>query len=284
MPFLTTDRGLRWHYETAGSGDPILFIHGFGGSGRWWQGQEEFLRSGYRVITVDLPGHGQSAWMPVVTRLARGRPVTLDDLAADLRQIISGLGISQFNMVSSSFGGLIAFELCRMMPEAVMRMSFVGVLPKFARAPGYPAGLDIDKIRTLSSQFDASASLSTGGDYDVILDIFFRSLFTMRERDSVRFQWVKEMRGSQPLPQREALKCFLDILEKADLRGRLAGVICPVQFVTGSDDYICPQPAMAWVAQHCVNARFDVMRGCGHLPFLTEPDEYNDLLEDFLIK
>ena len=266
MPFLTTDRGLRWHYEMTGSGDPILFIHGFGGSGRWWEGQEEFLRSGYQVITVDLPGHGQSAWMPM----------TLGDLAVDLRQIISGLGISQFNMVSSSFGGLIAFELCRMIPEAVMRMSFVGVLPKFARAPGYPAGLDIDKIRTLSSQFD--------GDYDVILDIFFRSLFTMRERDSVRFQWVKEMRGSEPLPQREALKCFLDILEKADLRGRLAGVICPVQFVTGSDDYICPQPAMAWVAKHFVNARFDVMQGRGHLPFLTAPDEYNDLLEDFLIK
>lgn len=266
MPFLTTDRGLRWHYETTGSGDPVLFIHGFGGSGRWWGTQEEFLRSGYQVITVDLPGHGQSAWMPV----------TLNDLAMDLRQIISGLGISQFNMVSSSFGGLIAFELCRMMPEAVMRMSFVGAIPKFARAPGYPAGLDIDKIRTLSSQFD--------GDYAAILDIFFRSLFTMRERDSVRFQWVKDMRGAEPLPQREALKCFLDILEKADLRGHLAGIICPVQFVTGSDDYICPRPVMAWTVEHFVNARFDVMQGCGHLPFLTEPDEYNDLLEDFLIK
>ena len=274
MPFLTTDRGLRWHYETIGSGDAVLFIHGFGGSGRWWEGQEEFLRSGYQVIIVDLPGHGQSAWMPV----------TLNDLAVDLRQIISGLGISHFNVVASSFGGLIAFELHRMMPEAIMRVSFVGAIPKFTRASGYPAGLDIDKIRTLSSQFDASAPLSTGGDYGAIFDIFFRSLFTMRERDSVRFQWVKEMRGSEPLPQREALKCFLDILEKADLRGHLAGVICPVQFVTGSDDHICPQPAMAWVAEHFVNARFDVMQGCGHLPFLTEPDEYNDLLEDFLIK
>jgi pimeloyl-[acyl-carrier protein] methyl ester esterase len=203
-------------------------------------------------------------------------PVTLGDLVVDLRQIISGLGISQFNMVSSSFGGLIAFELCRMIPEAVMRMSFVGAIPKFARASGYPAGLDIDKIRTLSRQFD--------GDYAAILDIFFRSLFTMRERDSVRFQWVKEMRDSEPLPQREALKCFLDILEKADLRGHLAGVICPVQFVTGSDDYICPKPVMEWGVEHFVNARFDVMQGCGHLPFLTEPDEYNDLLEDFLIK
>jgi hypothetical protein len=46
--------------------------------------------------------------------------------------------------------------------------------------------LDIDKIRTLSQQFD--------GDYALILDIFFRSLFTMKERESERFKWVKELR------------------------------------------------------------------------------------------
>ncbi|MBI3315054.1 MAG: alpha/beta hydrolase [Candidatus Omnitrophica bacterium] len=266
MPFLTTDRGLRWHYETTGGGDPVLFIHGFGGSGRWWGAQEEFLRSGHQVIIVDLPGHGQSAWMPV----------TLGGLAVDLRQLISGLGISQFNVVSSSFGGLIAFELYWMVPESVMRMSFVGAIPKFARAPGYPAGLDVEKIRTLSNQFD--------GDYASVLEMFFRSLFTAQERGSERFKWVRNMYRRSVLPQREALKCFLDILEKTDLRGHLAGVICPVQFVTGSDDYICPRPVMARVAEHFVNARFDVMRGCGHLPFLTKPDEYNRLLEDFLIQ
>ncbi len=266
MPFLTTDRGLRWHYETTGSGDPILFIHGFGGSGLWWEAQEEFLRSSYRVIIVDLPGHGQSAWMPV----------TLNDLVVDLREIISSLGVSRFHVVASSFGGLIALELYRMMPKAVMRMSFVGVLPKFAHTPGYPAGLDIDRIRTLSSQFD--------GDYASVLEMFFRSLFTAQERGSERFAWVRDLYRRSALPQREALKCFLDILEKTDLRGHLDGIVCPVQFVTGSDDYICPRPVMEWVAEHFVKARFDVMQGCGHLPFLTKPDEYNGLLEDFLIQ
>lgn len=264
MAFFTSHRGLKWHYEMKGEGDTILFIHGFGGSGKWWERQREFLQRDYQIITVDLPGHGQSDWMPV----------NLLDMAMDLRQMLHSLGIEHLSVTSSSFGGLVALELYRLMPSAVMRMSFVGSIPKFARGDSYPAGLDINKIRTLSGQFD--------GDYASILDIFFRSLFTMKERDSDDFKWIKQLRQQEPLPARDALKCFLDILEKSDLRDRLASVICPLQFVTGAEDYICPAPIMEWVSQHTHNARFDVVANCGHLPFLTEVTEYNRLLEDFI--
>jgi pimeloyl-ACP methyl ester carboxylesterase len=105
----------------------------------------------------------------------------------------------------------------------------------------------------------------------------------MKERESERFKWLKQLRQNEPLPQREALKSFLDILEKADLRDRIASVICPLQFITGTEDYICPRPIMDWMASHTYNARFDFMAGCGHLPFLIEAKEYNRLLEDFLL-
>ena len=157
-------------------------IHGLGASGHIWQAQKDFLHTDFQVVTVDLPGHGKSGWMPV----------TLMEMAADIRQILNSLGISQFSLVASSMGGLVALELYRMIPQDIMRMSLVGSIPKFAKGPNYPAGLDIDKIRTLSQQFD--------GDYASILDIFFRSLFTMKERESERFKWVKQMRQSEPCP------------------------------------------------------------------------------------
>jgi pimeloyl-[acyl-carrier protein] methyl ester esterase len=75
----------------------------------------------------------------------------------------------------------------------------------------------------------------------------------------------------------------LEILEKADLRDRISSMICPVQFISGTEDYICPRAIMDWVAGHTYNARFDFIEGCGHLPFLTEVNEYNRLLEDFLL-
>ncbi len=265
MPFFKTHRGLSWHYEASGTGDAVVMIHGLGASGHIWQAQKDFLQTDFQVITVDLPGHGKSAWMPV----------TLIDMAMDIRQILSSLGIAQFSLVASSMGGLVALELYRMIPQDVMRMSMVGSIPKFAKGPHYPAGLDIAKIRILSGQLN--------GDYGLIMDIFFRSLFTMKERASERFKWVKEFRQNEPLPSREALKHFLDILEKADLRDRIASVICPLQFITGTEDYICPRAIMDWVASHTYNARFDFIEGCGHLPFLVEVKEYNRLLEDFLL-
>jgi pimeloyl-ACP methyl ester carboxylesterase len=105
----------------------------------------------------------------------------------------------------------------------------------------------------------------------------------MKERESGRFKWVREMYRKEILPKREALKFFLEILEKADLRDRVASVICPLQFITGTEDYICPRAVMDWMAGHAHNARFDFIEGCGHLPFLIEVEEYNRLLEDFLL-
>ena len=240
-------------------------IHGLGVSGHIWQAQREFLQTDFQVLTVDLPGHGHSGWMPL----------TLVEMAMDIRQILSSHEINPFSLVASSMGGLVALELYRMIPQDIMRMSLVGSIPKFAKGPDYPAGLDIHKIRLLSQQFD--------GNYELILDIFFRSLFSMKERESDAFKWVKKLRQGIPLPRREALKHALDILEKADLRDRIASIICPVQFITGSKDYICPRAIMDWVAGHTYNARFDFMEGCGHLPFLVEAKEYNRLLEDFLL-
>ncbi len=265
MPDFKTHRGLNWHYDVSGTGDAIVMIHGLGATGRFWQAQQKFLQTDFQVVALDLPGHGKSGWMPV----------NLIDMAFDIRQILTHLGLEQFSMLASSMGGLVALELYRMVPQNVMRICLVGSIPKFARGNNYPAGLDIEKIQTLSQQFD--------GDYAVILDIFFRSLFTMKERESERFKWVKELRQAEELPKREALKCFLDILEKTDLRDRMASVICPLQFITGTEDYICPREIMDWVAQHTHNARFDFIKGCGHLPFLVEDKEFNRLLEDFLL-
>ena len=265
MPYLTTQKELQWHYELSGRGEPLIFIHGFGGSGRWWGQQKDFLEKDYQVLTVDLPGHGQSSWAQVGLR----------EMASDIRSILNELNLGQLNVVASSFGGLVAIELYRLIPEQIGRISFVGAVPKFARSPSYPAGLEIDKIRTLSQQFE--------GDYASVLDIFFRSLFTMKERESAAFKKVKELRQKEKLPQKEALTSFLDILEKADLRDRLSSIICPVQFITGSEDYICPVKVMEWVQEHMPNARLDFIDGCGHLPFLTEPEQYNELLENFFI-
>lgn len=262
---VTAKSGINWNYEISGQGEALVFIHGFGGSHRWWWNQTVSFEKDFHVLRIDLPGHGESSWAPT----------TLLSMAKDIKDLLESLHLMRINIVASSFGGLIAFELARIMPEDISRISFVGSLPKFGRSDAYPAGLHIDHIRTMSHQFE--------GDYAGILDIFFRSLFTAKERESAGFKKLKELRQSEPLPQKDALNSFLNILEKTDFRDRLSSVICPIQFIVGDQDYICPKDVMEWIQEHMLNARLDFIKDCGHLPFLTESQHYNDLLENFLI-
>jgi pimeloyl-[acyl-carrier protein] methyl ester esterase len=264
MPHLTTPRGLNWHYDIAGDGEALLFIHGFGVSSRLWKAQVDHFSTGFKVITVDLPGHGESGW----------QDVGLIDMAVDLNFILGKLGVDQVNVIGSSFGGLIGLYLLKTGPEKIQRITFVGSLPKFARTPDYPAGLDIERIRKLSSQFD--------GDYAAMLEIFFRSLFSRQDRESERFKWIKQFHKSDAVPRREALKKFLDILEREDARDVLAHVNGRVQFINGTEDYIVPVEAMKWMEQMLPWANFDYFEGVGHFPFLIKPREFNELLEGFL--
>ena len=265
MPMITTKRGLKWHYELVGQGETLLFIHGFGVSSGIWVNQVKDFSSHYQVMTLDLPGHGGSSWMDV----------NLNDMAVDIKEILNTLDMHQVNIIGSSLGGLITFKLFNICPEKLHRAVFVGALPKFAREDYYPAGLDIPKIRKMSDQFQ--------GDYKAILDIFFRSLFSRQERESPQFQLIKNFQKSSPAPQRAALLKFLEILEKDDLRHVLARMPYRVRFINGSEDYICPGGMVPWLEEHIPHARIDTIQGAGHFPFLTRPEEFNDLLQGFLM-
>lgn len=264
MPVLTSTRGLSWSYHVQGDGEAVLFLHGFGVSSRLWVSQVEHFQSAYRVITLDLPGHGQSQW----------QAVGLAEMAKDIREILDAIGVEHVNVVGSSFGGLVGLYLLKVDPWRVARMSFVGSLPKFAKTDNYPAGLDIQRIRQMSQQFE--------GDYQTILDVFFRSLFSRQDRESGRFKWIKQFHKSEVVPRREALIHFLDILEKEDARDFMAHINCRTQFINGTEDYIVPVKAMQWLEEILPYANFDYIHGAGHFPFLTKPDEFNELLEGFL--
>src|SRR5512139_235086 len=85
MPFITTPDGVTIHYETMGAGRPLVFVHGWSMSARVWRYQTEALASAYRVVTVDLRGHGESS--PTVSGFA------LEDIATDVIELFTRLDL-----------------------------------------------------------------------------------------------------------------------------------------------------------------------------------------------
>lgn len=264
MPHITTHSGIDWHYDVEGKGEQLLFLHGWGVDKRIWRQQSKFFARYYRVMTIDLPGHGKSGW----------KKVSLGAMVQDLKAILQTLQFHDVNVVGSSLGGIVALKLYELSPGGIKRLIFVGAMPKFSRSADYPHGLDVEKMRKLGGQLDS--------DYPSIVNVFFRSLFTREERQTRRFKWLQKFRQSDGVPIKQALVEYLDILEQEDLRAVLKKVHVPIQFINGRDDEICTRATVEFLKEIRPESRFDYFEQCGHFPFLSKPHEFNQVVEAFL--
>ena len=206
--------------------DPILFIHGFGGFAGIWRWQKEYSSVKAPCLAIDLPGHGVRPW----------NGESLEAMARMAGEECETRGMTSVNIVASSFGGLVAIKLCEIYPDLAKRIVFAGALPRFTASEDFPAGLDGEKIRKLAGQFQ--------GELKTVLEMFFRSVFTPKERESEQYARIRELRREAPLPQKEALLAVLNMLEKEDLRVQLRQLNKPCLLMLGDSDPICPLPVV----------------------------------------
>src|SRR3954462_2626786 len=127
-------------YRTAGSGPPVVLIHGMVNSSRHWEQVAVRLADDYTVIAPDLVGHGDSA-------TPRG-DYSLGAHAAVIRDLLSALGVERATMVGHSLGGGVAMVFFWQFPERVERLALVSSgglgrevspLLRSAAMPGAPA-------------------------------------------------------------------------------------------------------------------------------------------------
>lgn len=263
MPFLKTKSGINWNYDCEGHGDALVFVHGWGVDKRIWRQQTKYFSQHFRVLTIDLPGHGQSTWLRV----------SLAQMAEDFNAVTETLNFVRMRIVGSSLGGLLTFKFHALFPEKVQSLTLVGSMPKFSQSDDHPYGLDIERMRILGQQLQSA--------YPDIVNIFFRSLFTNEERASRRYKWLQKFKKFDGIPEQEALAEYLNILEHEDLREDLKAIKIPLQFINGTEDYICDAETVAFLRSLAPKARFDDFPRCGHFPFLSKPYEFNMLLHDF---
>jgi pimeloyl-ACP methyl ester carboxylesterase len=105
------------HYIAAGSGPPIVFLHGFPDHGLGWRRQIEALRGSFRVLALDLRGFGQSD-------APRGHAhyQMLPNLVEDVVAVLAAERLSQASVVGHDWGGLIAWWLAMRVPQAVRHL------------------------------------------------------------------------------------------------------------------------------------------------------------------
>jgi pimeloyl-ACP methyl ester carboxylesterase len=152
-------------YRIAGSGPPVVLIHGMVNSSRHWQPVAERLAQRYTVISPDLVGHGDSA-------TPRG-DYSLGAHAAVIRDLLSALGVQRATVVGHSLGGGVAMVFFWQFPHRVERLGLVSSgglgdevspLLRSAALPGASALISLAAHERVTAAFErAGAGLERRG-------------------------------------------------------------------------------------------------------------------------
>jgi len=115
--------GVQIHYEVHGSGEPLLWLHGFSGSGADWKHLIPEPPAGYQLIAPDLRGHGASS-QPAGAYLHR-------ESAQDMLAILDHLAIEQVKIIGLSGGGIVGLHMSTAAPSRVAALVAVSAPPYF---------------------------------------------------------------------------------------------------------------------------------------------------------
>ena len=266
--------GRRVIYRVAGSGPPIVLIHGMLNSSSHWQSVALNLASDYTVIAPDLIGHGDSA-------APRG-DYSLGAHAASIRDLLAAVGIERATIVGHSLGGGVAMQFFYQFPQRVERLVLISSgglghevshLLRTAALPGMSALLSL----TINPRL-LSALAETG-----------RRLRQRGVRAGVHMQAVA--RALSPLENADARGAFLHTLRAViDVHGQRVSATdrlyllesLPTMIVWGERDNTIPLVHGRNAHQAIPHSRFRTLSQAAHFPHLEDPDGLSEVLREFI--
>ena len=253
-------------YREEGSGRPLLFLHGFLGAGSDWSGVIERLRSSYRCIAVDLPGHGGSINLPNPSDYGMSGTVTL------LNDLLTRLELTDCLLVGYSMGGRVGMHLLSQGTPAVAGAVFEGASPGIENQ---------DKRRMRLESDERWAEKLDRGDLDLFLDTWYaQDLFASLRADPERLRSVKERRlRNDPDELARSLR-GLGVGIQAPLWDDLPAWDRPTLAVAGALDtrYAGVGTRMAGVSDAI---EVVIIPASGHNIHLEQPDVFATVLDGF---
>jgi len=258
---LIKTNGIGIDYRDTGSGLPVLFIHAFPLNQTMWDQQLLALQSECRVITLDLRGFGQSDAPPGLS--------LMDQMAADVRGVMSGLNIERAVLVGLSMGGYVSLSFYRDYPESVLALVLADT-----RAS---ADTQEARERRLKSAAKAEAEGSKAIADEMIPLLLGSTTLSSRPRIVERVRAMIET--NSPIGIAGAQR---GMAERRDSTSMLASMDLPVLIVAGSEDKLTPVAEAEGLRNNIPGARLRVIESAGHLSNIENPDEFNKALGEFL--
>ena len=245
-------------YEEKGNGKVLLMLHGLGSTKKDWDAQVPFFSKRYRVITLDLRGHGAS------TKPADAYGVRF--MTEDVQAFLDELNIKKATFIGFSMGGAVAFQMAVSYPEYVDNLVIVNSGPDF-NAMG-TIGEELLKNRT---EF-----LETNGLEPLAKEISF-NMFPEDHQIDLRDAFETRCRDNDYNAYYQSFVTLMnwglgDKLEKIKAR----------TLVVGSDMDYTPVAFKQAYVDRMPNAKLIIIENSRHGVVIDQPDAFNVALQEFL--
>lgn len=259
MPKVSTN-GIHLYYEEHGGGNPLVFIHGLGSSTQDWEAQVSEFSTSFRVITVDLRGHGKTDKPP--------GPYSIPMMATDLSGLFQSLHLPSAHIVGLSLGGAVAFQFVLDYPATVKTLTIVNSGPSL--------GVTLEEAK---QEVERRVGIVQQLGMKAMGEALSPALFPKPEQAVLRETFVKRWAENDPKAYIEATRSILGF----NVTAKLGSIKCPTLILTSDQDYT-PVSIKESYAKLIPAAQLVVIQGAHHALPMEEPEKFNKALGEFLAR
>lgn len=244
--------------ERHGAGPPLVLLHCLGVDRHFWDFANELARD-FTLISYDLPGHGRS---PVPSGA-----YTIEDLSAQLGELLAQHNIARAHIAGISLGGLIAQQFAATNPSSVDHLILIDTTPRYT-----------DELRAMWAQRAAAArSAGVNALVEGLLKIWFTPQSVADNTEAVRY-----VRAALENSSGEGYALACEALAAADLRAAAAKIVAPTLVICGDDDIPSFLDAARWLESNIKGARLAWLAKARHASVIERPSEALALMRKFL--
>jgi 3-oxoadipate enol-lactonase len=240
----------------SGQGFPFVFVHGFTTTSEFWKEQAGEFSKAYRVIRINLPGHGASP-------SPASRSYRIEDFVEDVARVFRELSIEKAVLIGLSMGGIVAQNFAIKYGNLVKALVLVDTT-----SHGVGSDATADAFLAAVDKQGAEKAIQD------LSDISFGSSAT-----PALIEWARrEVIQTPEFVAREAIRSISD----ADTRSSLSQIKAPTLVIAGEEDCVTPRPEAEILAKSINNSTLSIIPEAGHFSMLEKPAEFNRILRRFL--
>lgn len=247
------------NYTIQGEGQAVLLLHGFMETLHIWDEIAQVLSQNYKVITIDLPGHGLSDDLK--------SDISIDHMASLIKELINKLEIEKASIIGHSMGGYVGLAFADIYPARIESLCLFHSM----------AGSDSDEAKEVR---DRKIKLMLKHPH-ALIEESIKNLFW----EEKRVELAKEIEQLSNKAKERSPSGYIQALEAMKKRPNRSNVLktdIPIYYLAGKHDPIIPLEKSLFESKNINLGRFKILNNSGHMGFLEEKELSLELLTKFL--